>query len=119
MDVPQAVESSHAKRAASRVLGLSIHGTLITDAGLVHLKEMTSLKVLAFPDQITGAGLVHLKRLTNLESLYLGGTKITDAGLVDLKGLTNLERLSLDGTQITDAGVAELKQALPNCKIEK
>ena len=82
MDVPQAVESSHAKRAASRVLGLSIHGTLITDAGLVHLKEMTNLQGLNLNDcrNITDAGLVHLKGLINLKNLNLYDTKSPTRG---------------------------------------
>ena len=96
MDVPQAVESSHAKRAASRVLGLSIHGTLITDAGLVHLKG-----------------------LTKLQELHLNETKVTDAGLAHLKRLAELQTLLLGGTSITDRGIAELQQALPNCFITK
>ena len=94
MDVPQAVESSHAKRAASRVLGLSIHGTLITDAGLVHLKG-----------------------LTKLQELHLNETKVTDAGLAHLKDLTNLQTLNLRFTQVTDAGLAAMQQTLPNCMI--
>ena len=40
--------------------------------------------------KITDAGLVHLKGLTNLQTLNLGGTKITDAGVADLqKALPN------------------------------
>ncbi len=38
--------------------------------------------------QITDAGLVHLKELTSLEELNLSLTQITDAGVVHLKGLT-------------------------------
>ena len=40
--------------------------------------------------EITDAALVHLKELKKLESLRLNDTKITDAGLVHLKGLTKL-----------------------------
>ena len=69
--------------------------------------------------QITDAGLVHLKELTKLEELYLVGTNVTDDGLVHLKEMNNLQKLSLKFTKVTDAGIAELKQALPNCKITK
>ena len=69
--------------------------------------------------QITDAGLVHLKELTELQTLFLGDTQITDAKLVRLKGLNNLQELYLTGTKVTDAGVADLKKALPNCLIIK
>ena len=129
-----------------RVVELNLWSTLITDAGLVHIKGMTKLKQLnlLFNKKVTDAGLVNLKGLTKLENLGLTNTNITDAGLVHLKGLTNLQTLSLSrcnnitdaglvhlkglttltfldikNTQITDAGIAELQQALPNCDIRK
>ena len=68
--------------------------------------------------QVTDAGLVHLKGLSSLNWLDLDGTQLTDAGLIDLKGLSSLERLDLHQTQVTEGGVQELQQALPNCKIE-
>ena len=67
---------------------------------------------------LSDAELVHLKGLTSLKSLVLG-SDITDAGLVHLKGLTKLQKLFLSSTKVTDAGVAELQKALPNCKISK
>ena len=67
--------------------------------------------------QVTDAGLVHLSGLTSLRELYLGDTQITDAGLAHLRGLTSLRELDLINTQVTDAGVASLEQALPNCRI--
>ena len=67
---------------------------------------------------ITDAGLVHLKDLIKLSHLNLSDTQITDAGLVHLKGLTKLERLDLKDTKVTDAGVADLQKALPNCEIK-
>ena len=95
-------------------------GTKVTDAGLVHLKGLTSLQYLGISDntKITDAGLVHLKGLTELQSLNLGLTKVTDAGLAHLKGLTSLKKLWLYNTKVTAAGVKQLQQALPNCKID-
>ena len=68
--------------------------------------------------EVTDAGLVHLAGLTALERLYLRGTQITNAGLAHLTGLTALEFLTLFRTQVTDVGVAELQTALPSCSIE-
>ena len=125
------------------VVGANLYNTQLTDAGLAHLKALTTLQTLDLPKQITDAGLAHLKALTNLQTLYLYETQITDAGLVHLKGLTSLQTLRLDLTQITDAGlvhlkgltglqllyvsntkitdagVADLQKALPNCEISK
>ena len=90
----------------------------ITNAGLVHLKDMADLKMLLLSrTRVTDAGLVYLKALSNLETLTLNSTQITDVGLVHLKVMTNLQKLYLSFTQVTDAGIAELRQALPNCEI--
>jgi hypothetical protein len=85
--------------------------TQITDAGLVHLKGLTTLQELnlLFVTRVTDAGLVHLKGLTNLQELNLSGTKVTDGGLMHLKGLGKLQSLSLPN-QITDAGLVHLKR---------
>ena len=93
----------------NRLQRLSLEDTSATDAGLMHLAELTDLFNLNFRcTPITDAGLVHLKGLTKLSSVVLHGTQVTDAGLVHLKGLTNLSYLRLDGTQVTDAGLVHL-----------
>ncbi|MEO2089674.1 MAG: leucine-rich repeat domain-containing protein, partial [Gemmataceae bacterium] len=61
-------------------------------------------ELLDLPDRLLDAGLKHLKGLTSLESLNLVDTQITGAGLEHLKGLTSLESLNLFSTQVTDAG---------------
>lgn len=69
--------------------------------------------------QVADAGLEHLKGLTSLQVLNLGGSPVTDAGLEHMKGLTSLQSLYLSSTQVTDASVKKLKEALPNCKISR
>jgi hypothetical protein len=81
----------------------------MTDGGLEHLKGLTTLQTLILPEQITDAGLLHLKGVTELQALNLGNTKITDTGLLHLKRLPRLQGLFLRGTKITDAGLAHLK----------
>ena len=49
--------------------------------------------------QITDAGLEHLKGLTSLEELLLAATQITDAGLEHLKGMTCAQRPALEDEQ--------------------
>lgn len=121
--------------AAGRLPGieeLSLSGSL-TDAALVNLRSLTSLKRLSLHSgNITNAGLVNLKDLTSLETLELGSDGITDAGmeyvadlpslrelclncsvgdagLKKLNGRNNIELLALLNTQITDDGLAVLE----------
>ena len=92
----------------------------VTDAGLKHLNGLSDLQSLSLDStNVTDAGLEHLKGLTTLKKLRLDTPRITDAGREHLKGLTNLQLLDLSGTNVTDEGVKKLQQALPNCKIER
>ena len=101
------------------VVGVSLAGTQVTDAGLAHLTGLTALESLHLGGtQVTDAGVVHLTGLTALKTLWLATGQITDAGLVHLAGLSALKTLTLYDTQVTDVGVAELQQALPNCSID-
>ena len=91
-----------------------------TDAGLVHLKDLTKLAHLNVSNsKVTDDGLMRLKGMTKLRSLSLANTDVTDAGLVHLKGMTSLQFLWLGNTSVTDAGFAELQKALPNCQVIK
>ena len=101
-----------------RIRSLNLAHTRITDAGLEHLKGLSSLNGLnLYNTQVTDAGLEHLKGLTSLDRLYLNNTQVTDAGLEHLKGLSSLRGLDLDNTQVTAEGRASLRKALPNCEI--
>ena len=106
----------------------------MSDAGLVHLKNLKRLETVSLPYRIRGAGLKHLtgaKRLqtlslignriseeglrhigqmSNLESLNLSWTLFNDAGFAHLRGLTVLKKLDLQGSAVTDAGLAHLKK---------
>ena len=86
------------------VNSVSFQGTRVTDAGLVHLRDLVNLQELWLADtKVTDAGLKWLEDLTSLKVLDLSRVPITDAGLVHVRGLTNLEALELDGTKVTDA----------------
>jgi hypothetical protein len=53
--------------------------------------------------RVTDAGLEHLKGLTSLQRLWLGEIQVTGAGPEHLKGLTSLKSLGLNGTQLARA----------------
>jgi hypothetical protein len=96
-------------KGLSNLKFLSVDGTQITDAGLEHLKGLSTLKRLFLSDTpVTDAGLDHLTRLTELETLVLQATQVTDAGLVHVSRLTKLKMLVLQTTHVTDAGLEHL-----------
>jgi hypothetical protein len=104
-----------------RLKRLDLSDSLIDDAGLACVKDLTGLEHLLFFGcrGLTDKGLTHLAKLTNLKLLDLrnegftetepAGPRITDAGLVHLAGLTKLTYLNLQGQKITDAGLESLK----------
>jgi Leucine-rich repeat (LRR) protein len=108
---------------------LDLTGNNVTNAGLVHLKDLDRLETLVLShnkgigmgfvtmgfvtdpsSQITNAGLVHLTGLSNLKRLSLDWCDVTDEELEHLKGLAKLQTLDLAvNTYITDAGLVHLK----------
>jgi 5-hydroxyisourate hydrolase-like protein (transthyretin family) len=98
---------------------LSLQGNEFTDAGVPHLKNLTSLKSLwmglgksAFTDEACDS----LGEMTSLEELSLQRCAVTDAGIRKLSQLTGLKKLYLGGTDpdepkgITDESVGVLTQ---------
>jgi serine/threonine protein kinase/Leucine-rich repeat (LRR) protein len=87
----------------------------LTDAGLANLTDLNVLFLNNTP--VTDAGLVHLKELTGLTELSLNNTAVGDEGLKHLHALTNLRVVYITKTNVTAAGVAALAKALPDCTI--
>ena len=107
-------DSTGVSNAASAVAALKKLGARIKQDDQDNVVELNLSR-----SKITDAGLLHLKGLTSLQTLSLYRTQVTDAGLVHLTGLTSLKSLDLRGTKVTDAGVADLQKVVPNCKITK
>ena len=86
---------------------VSLAGTKVTDAGLVHLKGLPNLQSLSFMyTKITDAGLAHLTGM-NVNLLDIPTEAKTDLGLKHYLAATKAPTaLDLKGWQITDAGLA-------------
>jgi hypothetical protein len=96
--------------APDRLVALHGSGASIGDADLVHLRDMTSLRVLDLSDTpVTDVGLLHLQGCVELETVWLWNTAITDSGLALLGRLPNVRQLGLGNTRVTDAGLAALR----------
>jgi hypothetical protein len=96
--------------ALTQLRSLELAQTPVTDAGLVHLKELSHLETLDLEsDEISDLGVEQLKRLRNLKDLNIAETRITDAALAHLVRLRHLEKLDLSLDRITDNGLERLK----------
>ena len=104
--------------ALNNVVSLNLRDTKITSAGLLHLKNLTTLRSLHLErTQVGDEGITNLAGLVNLEYLNLYGTNVTDKSLEHLTRLKKLNRLYVWETKVTDAGVAKLAKALPELRI--
>ena len=94
-----------------RLIIVSLYGN-VTDAGLVHLRHVKSLRIVELNClNITDAGLAHLAGLPHLQELSVCAISpgVTDAGMVHVATLTELRMLSVfSSTKITNAGVAQI-----------
>jgi internalin A len=89
---------------------LNLNWTQIGDAGLEHIKGITTLESLYLERcaNVTDPGLAHLNGLTNLTHLDIPQTSVTNAGIVHLKNLTKLQSLDLTGIPVSDEGAKHL-----------
>ena len=88
---------------------LMINGTLITDAGLVHLASLPALQTLhACYTKITDNGMGNIAKIPTLTILNLSGTGITDKGIKQIAQMPKLNCLLIQGTEVTDEGLSEL-----------
>jgi len=98
-------------RDMSLLRNLVVQFTMIDDESLGHLKNLTSLENLTLWNNmaISGEGLVHLRNMPSLRYISFYTVPIEDFGLENLKGMSRLEHLSLQYTHVTDDGLVHLK----------
>lgn len=88
----------------------------ISDAGVEALATLPHLESMSLSGQkITDAAMVHVGRMKSLKSLELQAAPVSDAGLTELSQLKQLETLELSETRVTSRGIQHLGN-LPGLK---
>lgn len=84
--------------------------TQLTDATIVQLSQMPKLERLSFHwnENITNASMVYLKKMNSLKVLDIKHSKVTDEGLEHLAQIESLENLTLPDGGVTDAGIEHI-----------
>ncbi len=101
---------------------LDLHLSRSPDISVAGWKEFTSTKLKGMTliqTPITDTGLAHLGSIDDLEMLFINDAPVTNAGLSHLRELNSLRGLVLHGTKVTEEGVAELQKSLPNLRYVK
>jgi hypothetical protein len=95
-------------------------GASVDDASIRCLRNAPYLKELSLQGtNISDAGMVHVGHLHNLEYLDIGSTDVSDASVPLLCRLPRLQELSLEGSKVSEAGIAELERAIPALKVTR
>ena len=92
---------------------LNIGGaTRITDAGVKHLSQHPGLERINFHwnENITTGGAKHLSTMPALKMLDITNSKIDDAGMAELAKIKTLEYLHLPHMGITNTGLAHVAE---------
>ena len=90
---------------------LTLGGTKVTDAGLVHLLQLTKLRKIRLSNTvITDGGMEVLAKCEFLEDVDVSQTKIGDFGVWEMRALPRLKNLNLYLTLVTDAGLDSFRR---------
>jgi hypothetical protein len=87
---------------------LILTNTNLSDKGLKHLTKLVNLNILTLygVTKITNAGLIHLTDLTSLVYIDVSKSKISNAGIQNIKGLPSLVYINCEQTKITSDGIS-------------
>ena len=102
----------------SRLKGLDLDNTGVTEEGLPHLARLTDLEYLRLADlSITDRAVAQLIGFKKLKMLVLNGTELTDVGFQELMKLDRLERLSVSNTHVSSEAIEQAKRTRPTLRI--
>ncbi|CAG5011670.1 hypothetical protein DYBT9275_04997 [Dyadobacter sp. CECT 9275] len=103
---------------ADQIAWLKLGRTKISDNGLKELSKLKNLNKLHLEHTaVTDAGLVHLKDLSKLEYINLVDTKVTDSGLKSVMQVKNLKSVYVWRSAVTDSGVVQIARSYPKIQI--
>jgi Leucine-rich repeat (LRR) protein len=99
-DVERLARLSHLRK-------LDLSFSLITDAGIEHLKPLSGVRDLNLysVERITDVAIAYLRGWKDLERLNLRGTDVTDTTLQYLSAFPALKALDVSHTQVTNNGM--------------
>ena len=99
------------------IRAIEFTGPEIGDSSLAILEKVKPAATLTYlmitDTRVSDAGLVHLQNVSSLRWICIENTPITDNGLIHLRGLDSLCELSLWGTDVTPDAVRQLRSQLP------
>jgi Leucine-rich repeat (LRR) protein len=102
----------------SRLEGLDLGHTSVTDIAMEHVGQLPNLEWLLLNDtDISDSGASKLVGIDSLRILAVNDTRISDESLRVFSRFEKLEWLSLLRTTVSETGVLELQASLPNCRI--
>ncbi|QDV38789.1 hypothetical protein [Tautonia plasticadhaerens] len=105
-------------RAISRLHGLTLAGTDVSDAGVMRLPIPGRLGLLDLEKtRVTDAGLAHIGGMSGLEDLSVENTELGDQGLAHLRRLEKLRRLSVNRTDVSTPAVDAFRKRHPGVRI--
>jgi hypothetical protein len=86
---------------------------------MAHIAGQTSITFLRLNGLkgVTDAGLVHIKDMSRLNYLTIRGAGLTDASVPTLKALPGLKKVELDGNKFTADGIKQLRQSRPDMTV--
>ena len=104
---------------STRVIGVDLGDRPVRPVHMEHLGKLTALETLGLYSNpnVTDAGLVHLANLTDLEVVQLQFTGMTDAGLAYLEHLEGLRSIDMRGTKVTPAAADQFRANHPKCRV--
>ncbi|MCE7067547.1 c-type cytochrome domain-containing protein [Dyadobacter sp. CY326] len=103
---------------AEQIAWLKLGDTKITDSALKEMSKFKNLNKLHLEHTIvTDAGIAHLKSLPLLEYINLVNTKVGDSGLREVAAFKGLRSVYVWQSAVTDSVVNEVSRKYPNVMI--
>lgn len=96
---------------------LDLIRTNVTQAGLIHLKNMENLEEFNLTTNLMAdEGTIHFKRAPNLKKLWISCDRLTNDSVAEFSKLKQIESLIILSENMTKEAEAQLIEALPEAE---